>query len=136
MSATAPPSSTHATLTMRANRRRNTKPEIRIRSRLHRSGARFRVDHPIRTSRGLVRPDIVFSRARVAVFVDGCYWHACPEHGELHRSNRAFWRRKFAANATRDRAQTAALRRDGWTVLRVWEHEDPDAVATRIAALL
>src|SRR4051812_36038540 len=76
-----PPSSLHATSTMKANRRRDTKPELIIRSLLHRRGLRFRVDRPIRTGSGLVRPDIVFTAGRLAVFVDGCYWHACPEHG-------------------------------------------------------
>src|SRR4051794_7890701 len=98
---------------MRANRRRDTAPELAIRSRLHRMGLRFRVDAPVRTDVGLVRPDILFPRARVAVFIDGCYWHGCPEHGELPKANRSFWKTKFARNRARDSQQTAALSESG-----------------------
>ena len=132
----ARPSTTHATATMRANRRRDTKPEVAIRSLLHRRGFRFRVDRMVQMDHGRARPDIVFSRARLAVFVDGCYWHNCPEHGELPRANREFWRTKFERNVARDRQQTEALTAEGWQVLRIWEHEDPEAAADRIADVL
>jgi DNA mismatch endonuclease (patch repair protein) len=69
------------------------------------------------------KPDFIFPMRRLAVFVDGCFWHACPKHATTPASNRAFWRRKFAANKTRDRLVTRTLRRDGWRVLRIWEHE-------------
>jgi DNA mismatch endonuclease, patch repair protein len=71
----------------------------------------------------IVRPDFVFREVRLALFVDGCFWHGCPKHGTKPRSNAAFWRKKFAANQARDRLVTRALRRSGWRVLRVWEHE-------------
>jgi DNA mismatch endonuclease, patch repair protein len=109
---------------MRSNRRRDTGPEKRIRSALHRRGYRFRVDHPLRLEGALVRPDVVFTRAKVAVFVDGCFWHSCPLHGTSPRSNRDYWGPKLARNAERDRANTVALRRDGWRVVRIWEHDD------------
>jgi len=69
------------------------------------------------------KPDFVFSKLRLAVFVDGCFWHGCPKHGTQPANNRAFWRRKLAGNKTRDRLVTRTLRRRGWRVLRVWEHE-------------
>ncbi len=121
---------------MKANRRRDTKPEVAIRSLLHRRGFRFRIDRPIRTEVGIVRPDVIFTKQRIAVFVDGCYWHACPEHGELPRANRTFWRKKFARNTARDKEQTSALEEAGWTVLRIWEHEDPEEAADRVRRLL
>jgi DNA mismatch endonuclease (patch repair protein) len=130
------PSSPHASATMKANRRRDTKPEVAIRSLLHRQGLRFRIDKPIRTDLGIVRPDLVFTTKRIAVFVDGCYWHACPEHGELPRANRAFWREKFKRNRARDKEQTAALENAGWAVLRIWEHEEPQRAAERVLDLL
>jgi DNA mismatch endonuclease, patch repair protein len=121
---------------MRANRRRDTKPERRIRSALHSAGLRFRVDLPVRTAHPrLIRPDIVFTRARLAVFVDGCFWHGCPAHGQrpsIH--NGAYWTPKIAGNAERDQVQTRALDKAGWTVLRFWEHEPPEEVAQQIAA--
>ena len=83
-----------------------------------------------------MRPDIVFTRRRVAVFVDGCFWHACPDHGQLPRANASYWEPKLCRNAERDRADTGALERSGWSVVRVWEHEPtPTAVAIVEAAL-
>ena len=70
-----------------------------------------------------VRPDFVFPKLRLAVFVDGCFWHACPQHTTKPRNNAAFWRKKFAANKARDRLVSRTLRKDGWRVLRIWEHE-------------
>ena len=75
-------------------------------------GARFRV-----------RPDFVFAARRLAVFVDGCFWHGCPRHGTRPRGNAAFWREKFRRNRARDRRDTRRLRREGWRVVRLWEHE-------------
>lgn len=119
---------------MRANRRRDTGPERRIRKRLHGLGLRFRVDFPIRSATGrLVRPDIVFTRARIAVFVDGCFWHGCPDHGRRPNiQNQSYWGPKIAANMRRDTAHTNALRAAGWTVLRFWEHDTPQAAALAI----
>lgn len=121
---------------MAAIRRRDTKPESILRSRLHRMGYRFRKDHPVRVDGKLVRPDIAFTKRRVAVFVDGCFWHSCPEHGRRPRVNDWYWSPKLAGNAARDHAQTAALQSAGWTVLRFWEHEDPDAIIADIQTAL
>lgn len=118
---------------MRANRSRDTGPERAIRAALHRDGLRFRKDLRFLANGRLVRPDVVFTRARVAVFVDGCYWHRCPIHATDPKSNAEFWRAKFARNVARDRCDDQALRTAGWTVLRFWEHEDPKTVAIRIA---
>lgn len=121
---------------MRGNRRRDTKPEVAVRSALHRLGLRFRVDHPVRLSARTVRPDIVFTKRRLAVFVDGCFWHRCPVHGSLPRSNTDYWLPKLERNVQRDCADAAALRAVGWRVLRVWEHEHPEQAAEGIAELL
>jgi DNA mismatch endonuclease (patch repair protein) len=127
---TAPPSSAHATVTMRANRGRDTGPEVALRSALHRQGLRFRKDLRILIPNERVRPDIVFTRCRVAVFLDGCFWHGCPQHGEMPVSNREFWTAKIEGTRERDRRQTTLLEDAGWTVLRIWEHEPlADAVA-------
>ena len=75
---------------------------------------------------------MVFSRARVAVFVDGCYWHACPTHGTLPRTNREWWAAKLDGNVTRDRDTDRRLREAGWEVIRIWEHESPDQAADRV----
>lgn len=118
---------------MRANRGRDTRPELQIRSRLHRMGLRFRVDHRLLAVGVSCRPDLVFAGSRVVVFVDGCFWHSCPRHGELPRSNRSFWEEKLRRNAERDRRQDTALEADGWQVIRVWEHEEPAQAARWIA---
>jgi DNA mismatch endonuclease (patch repair protein) len=122
---------------MQANRRRDTAAELALRSELHRRGARYRVDFPIRPPSGrLIRPDIVFPRKRVAVFVDGCFWHACPIHGTRPTANRTYWETKLVANRARDLRQTQALESAGWVVIRVWEHEAPRLAAARILAAL
>jgi DNA mismatch endonuclease (patch repair protein) len=121
---------------MRAIRRRDTKPELRLRSLLHARGLRFRVDHPIRVA-GYprpIRPDVAFTKARVAVFWDGCYWHGCDDSGCRDRprptiKNGEYWLPKIANNRDRDGRQTSALEADGWIVLRFWGHESPDESA-------
>ena len=128
------PTDAHVSARMRRNPRRDTKPEVALRSALHRMGLRFRKDLPIRTPERLVRPDVVFTRARVAVFVDGCFWHCCSIHGNVPRANTAYWEPKLQRNVIRDRAVNAALEASGWTVLRAWEHEDPADVARLVAA--
>jgi DNA mismatch endonuclease, patch repair protein len=107
-----------------------TKPELALRRELHRRGLRYRINDP----RLPGSPDVAFTRARVAVFVDGCFWHRCPEHGTLPRNNRDWWLAKLDRNVARDRAKDAALIELGWTVLHVWEHEAPVAAADRIEA--
>jgi len=120
---------------MAAIRRSDTKIELRLRSLLHRRGLRYRKDYPVRIAGRLVRPDIAFTRSKIAVFIDSCFWHLCPEHGQIPSSNRAFWKDKLERNAARDREQTAALESEGWTVLRIWEHiPTEDAVQTIVNA--
>lgn len=122
---------------MLGNRRRDSGPELRLRSALHAAGLRFRVDLPIPVAgRRPIRPDVVFTRARVALFVDGCFWHGCVEHGTSPRTNSTYWSAKIAINQARDRQQTEALQRAGWTVVRFWEHEDHDVAAAVVRELL
>lgn len=115
---------------LRRQRRSATKPEVALRRELHHRGLRFRVNHPALPG----RPDIAFTRAKVAVFVDGCFWHCCPDHGTLPRNNREWWSAKLDRNVIRDRAKDAALTGLGWSVLHVWEHEAADIAANRIEA--
>ncbi len=130
------PTSEAVSQRMRANPRRDTKPEIALRAELHRLGLRFRKDHPLRLADRVVRPDVVFTRARLAVFVDGCFWHCCPEHGNVPRANGDYWGPKLERNVARDRAVDRALADAGWRVVRVWEHEDVVGVAGVVAAQL
>lgn len=109
----------------RANVKLDTKPEMLIRSLLHRQGYRFRKNLLLETADLRVRPDIVFSRPRLAVFVDGCFWHCCPEHGRVPRSNAEYWRQKLNQNSRRDQLVNERLNEAGWTVLRIWEHVPP-----------
>jgi len=107
-----------------------------LRSELHCRGLRFRKDLPLRVPGRVVRVDIAFTRVRVAVFVDGCFWHACPIHGNQPRANTDYWKPKLARNVARDRAVDQALEEAGWRVIRAWEHETPAAVADRVHAAL
>ena len=116
---------------MRNTPRRDTPFEIAVRKRTHALGLRFRVDHRL-PGVTRARPDLVFPGPRVAVFLDGCFWHSCPEHGTTPQTNRDWWIAKLRANVERDARHRAELEAAGWTVLRFWEHEDPTAVATRI----
>jgi DNA mismatch endonuclease (patch repair protein) len=121
---------------MRANRRSDTIPEIRLRSRLHVAGLRFRKDYLVSIPGMRVRPDVVFTRHRVAVFVDGCFWHACPDHGHQPRSNTDYWIPKLRGNAERDRLVDEHLRTAGWIVLRLWEHVSPEEGLALVKAAL
>ena len=137
------PSSAGRSANMRANRRTNTKPEVALRSALHRLGYRYRKDHRLDlgeaesgTGRVRVRPDIVFTARKVAVFVDGCFWHACPEHGREPTVNEWYWTPKLRRNVERDRAADAALTAAGWQVVRLWEHVSlTSAVGVVVSAL-
>ncbi len=100
--------------------RRDTTGEVRLRSELHRLGLRFRKH--LRELPGT--PDVVFTRTRIAVFFDGCFWHCCPDHGVLPKSNRAWWKEKLDGNVARDHRNDKALVELGWLPIRVWEHED------------
>lgn len=126
-------SSSHA---VRANPSRDTRPEQRLRSRLHRDGLRFRKNFAIQLLDRRVRPDIVFTRRRVAVFVDGCFWHRCPRHGTSPKANAAYWIPKLNRNVARDRIVDQALMAAGWTVVRIWEHESLDEAANTVASVL
>jgi DNA mismatch endonuclease, patch repair protein len=122
---------------MRANRRTDTKPEVALRRALHAQGYRFRKDYRLDLADGKrVRPDIAFTARRVAVFVDGCFWHACPDHGSKPANNVWYWEPKLRRNVERDRAADAALAAAGWDVVRVWEHEPIDAAVTAVLIAL
>ena len=114
---------------------RDTKPELVIRRELHRRGFRFRLD--VRVSKSIrSKPDIVFNGAKVAVFVDGCFWHGCPDHGTFPKNNREWWAQKLEANVKRDERTTAALEHEGWKIIRLWEHEPVNHAADRVAAAI
>jgi DNA mismatch endonuclease (patch repair protein) len=121
---------------MRAIRRRDTAVEQALRSELHRRGYRFRVDFPVPVDGRSPRPDLAFTRAKLAVFVDGCFWHGCPEHGGQPKRNTHYWRPKIARNMERDREQGARLVAAGWTVIRIWEHEDTSTAVHRVEEAL
>jgi len=119
---------------MRANRRTDTKPELALRRALHRQGFRYRKDYRIDLGGARVRPDIAFTARRVAVFVDGCFWHVCPEHGTKPANNTWYWGPKLARNVERDRAADSALEAAGWRVVRIWEHVPLDAAIAAVVA--
>jgi DNA mismatch endonuclease (patch repair protein) len=121
---------------MRAIRRKDSAAERALRSELHRRGRRFRVDFPVSVEGRPPRPDVVFTRAKVAVFVDGCFWHGCPSHGGKPRRNTTYWNPKIARNIERDQEQNERLTAAGWRVLRFWEHEDPKTAADHVEAAL
>lgn len=132
---TPPPSSDAARRRMRSTRRRDTAAELAIRGLLHARGLRFRVDVPVVP--GLRRrADVLFKTARVAVYIDGCFWHSCPLHRTAPKANGRWWSEKLSENVRRDRDTDAVLDQLGWVVMRVWEHEDPDEAAGRIAAVV
>ena len=124
---------------MSRQRRRDTAPEIALRRELHRAGLRFRVDHPLPGMQRR-RGDVVFTRARLVVFVDGCFWHACPEHATTPATRKQWWSEKLRRNVDRDRDTDRGLAEQGWAVLRFWEHDDPvecaDVVVRQYRALV
>ena len=126
-----PASSREVAQRMSRARRRDTAPEVAVRRELHRRGLRYRVDAPLP---GLARrrADLLFTRAKVAVFLDGCFWHGCPDHGVLPKANREWWRAKLDANAARDADTDRHLHSIGWQSMRFWEHEPVLAVAARV----
>lgn len=118
---------------MQAIKSRDTKPEKRIRQLLHARGLRYRVSkRPLKDLRRTA--DVVFGPVKIAVFIDGCYWHGCPEHYVPPRTNEGYWSTKVAGNMARDRDTDARLAEAGWTILRFWEHEPPELCADIIAA--
>jgi DNA mismatch endonuclease (patch repair protein) len=117
---------------MQGNRSEDSRPEVAVRSAVHALGLRFRKHiAPLPDLR--CRADLVFARQRIAVFIDGCFWHGCPEHGVSPTTNSAYWQAKLGGNAKRDRRNDATLMKAGWTVIRIWEHEDARVAALRIA---
>lgn len=120
---------------MQGNRGHDTKAELAVRRLVHAAGLRYRVN--ARPEPDLRRTaDLLFTRARVAVFIDGCYWHGCPEHLRMPTKNQDYWRGKIGRNQTRDLETTSRLEERGWLVLRFWEHEPPDRVAERVAQVV
>ena len=120
---------------MSSNRGRDTSPELAIRKLVHASGLRYRVNaRPLPELRRTA--DMVFRPSQVAVFIDGCFWHGCRRHGTVPKTNVDFWSAKLEANRRRDRETNRLLRREGWTVLRFWEHEDPETVARKITQVV
>jgi DNA mismatch endonuclease (patch repair protein) len=116
---------------MKRVRLRDTGPELALRRELHRLGLRYRLHRPVLPGVRR-RPDIVFGPRRVAVFIDGCFWHGCPQHGTTARRNRKFWLEKIGTNKLRDADTDRRLRKAGWQVLHVWEHEDPKVAADKV----
>lgn len=121
---------------MRANRKVGTKPEDALRRELHRGGVRYRIGAVIVASGIRVVPDVVLRRARVAVFVDGCWWHCCSIHANTPRANTDYWLPKLARNVERDREVDLALASAGWRVIRIWEHEIRADVAGSVQRIM
>jgi DNA mismatch endonuclease (patch repair protein) len=130
-----PASSAGVAARMSKQARAHTEPEVLLRKLLHAAGLRYRVNLPVP---GLRRRtiDVAFTRAKVAVFVDGCFWHSCPQHATFPAANKEWWAEKLAGNVARDAATTEHLEELGWRVIRVWEHEAPAEVAGRVEAAL
>lgn len=120
---------------MQSNKGRDTKPELALRSAVHALGLRYRVDaRPLKELRRTA--DLVFPRAKVAVFLDGCFWHGCPQHHTVSATNATFWADKVKNNTARDRDTDRRLEESGWAVVRVWEHDDPADAARRVQAVV
>jgi DNA mismatch endonuclease (patch repair protein) len=120
---------------MQSNRGRDTRPEVALRSAVHALGLRYRVNtRPLSDLRRTA--DLVFRKAMVAVFVDGCFWHGCPQHHTAARTNASFWANKVDVNRRRDRETDHLLDESGWVSLRVWEHEDPRQAAEYISRIV
>lgn len=120
---------------MQGNKGRDTAPELAVRRLLHALGFRYRVNR--RPEKDIRRTaDLVFATTRVAVFVDGCYWHGCPEHYAAPATNASYWSDKVSTNRARDVETNQLLHERGWTVLRFWEHQPPMSVATEIAEVV
>jgi DNA mismatch endonuclease (patch repair protein) len=121
---------------MQGNRKRDTKPELALRRELHRRGLRYRVDTALPLPGFRRRGDVVFTRRRLVVFVDGCFWHGCEMHGTTPNTNATYWRAKITRNQERDLDTDRRLGDAGWSVLRIWEHEDASTAADRVATIL
>lgn len=130
------PANAGVVASMRSNRRRDSTAELEIRRLLHARGFRYRVDHRVEGGGIKTRGDVVFTRRRVVVFIDGCFWHGCPAHGRSPHNNAGYWRAKLSRNQKRDLQVTTGLASAGWRVLRFWGHEAPTAVVDAIARAL
>jgi DNA mismatch endonuclease, patch repair protein len=128
-------STPEARLRMQRVRQKNTSAEAALRRELHARGLRYRIHVPVLTKSRRVA-DIAFRGLRVAVFVDGCFWHGCPVHGTWPKQNAEFWRAKIEANMARDKNTDERLRAEGWKVIRVWAHEEPNVAAGRVAHII
>lgn len=120
---------------MQGNKRRDTSPELRVRRLVHAAGLRYRVDWSLPFDRRR-KADLAFTKVRVAVFIDGCFWHGCPDHFVPPKTNIDYWQAKIGGNQSRDSDTTSRLEEAGWTVLRFWEHESAVEVATAIGAMV
>jgi len=129
------PSSPAVSARMSRQSSRDTGPERALRRALFAAGLRYRVHHLV-SLRPRRHADIAFTRAKVAVFVDGCYWHGCPAHGTSPKANSEWWKAKIERNRLRDRDTDERLMAEGWLAARVWEHENPIEAAAKIAALV
>ncbi|WP_412521200.1 very short patch repair endonuclease [Actinomadura madurae] len=120
---------------MKANRGRDTQPELALRRAVHALGLRYRVSvRPLPDVRRTA--DLVFTRAKVAVFLDGCFWHGCPDHHTKAATNAAYWADKVEKNRARDRETDALLKAAGWVTVRIWEHEDPREAALKVESIV
>src|SRR6185436_7051221 len=128
-------SSPEARARMQSNKSRDTKPELALRSAVHARGLRYRVStKPLAGVRRTA--DLVFPRAKVAVFLDGCFWHGCPEHHTVASANAKFWADKVETNQKRDRDTDGRLAEAGWVSIRIWEHEDATDAARRVEEIV
>src|SRR5262249_1208203 len=131
------PTTLAASAVMGGNHKRDTAPELAVRKALYARGLRYRGNPFLPTGSGLhVRPDVPFFSDRIALFIDGCFWNGCPEHGTRPRVNVNYWRPKIDGNRARDRRNTATLKQEGWVVIRVWEHEPAQKVAQGVVEAL
>lgn len=129
------PSSEAALARMQAAKSRDTVPEKALRTELYKKGLRYRVDtRPIKELNR--RADIVFRSTKVAIFVDGCFWHGCPIHGTQAKANAEFWKNKIKRNQERDAETNQLLKKAGWKVIRVWEHENPEKAGEKIQKIV
>ena len=131
-----PPPATHTVAKAMRSNTRPTKPEVALRSALHRRGLRFRSSLRLELVGRWTKPDIVFTRSKVTIFLDGCFWHFCPQHGSIPRSNAELWIEKLQGNVERDRNTDMQLEALGWTVVRGWEHEPCEQIVERVVQAL